>query len=350
MADYFIQDATDNNGLNPYGSELAVNAGWVKDDNGALSSPAIDLIESGSGLEQKQTIVTNGGITEMAFAGAANFNDKVFLGGSIGLPILRYGATRQYTEQDPTTNANGFDAAWFDDDLITKGVGINVKAGVVIKATDNIRVGFAAHTPTFYSLSDSYFATAGANLDQGSNGDKEVSSKELVYDYNLQTPYKLMGSFAVLFGNVHDVSTQRGFLSGDVEYINYASSKFRTTSDNGGDDGYFSNLNSAVGNAYKGAVNARLGAEVKFNPIAVRLGGAYYGNPYNNIAGEDGNITQVTGGLGFRNKGFFIDLGYVHSLGKDVIFPYRLNNQSLMNNANIKSTNSRVLLTLGFKI
>ena len=73
-------------------------------------------------------------------------------------------------------------------------------------------------------------------------------------------------------------------------------------------------------------------------------------NPYNNIAGEDGNITQVTGGLGFRNKGFFIDLGYVHSLGKDVIFPYRLNNQSLMNNANIKSTNSRVLLTLGFKI
>lgn len=350
MADYFIQDAEDNNGLNPYGSELAVNAGWVKDNNGALSSPAIDLIQAGSGLEQKQTIVTNGGITEMAFAGAANFNDRVFLGGTIGLPILRYGATRQYTEQDPTTNANGFDAAWFDDDLITKGVGINVKAGVVIKATDNLRVGFAAHSPTFYSLSDSYTAYAGANLDQGSNGDKEVGSKNLVYDYSLQTPYKLIGSFSVLFGNVHDVSTQRGFLSGDVEYVNYASSKFRTSSDNGGDEGYFSGLNKAVGSAYKGAVNARVGAEVKFNPIAVRLGGAYYGNPYNNIAGEDGNTTQVTGGLGYRNKGFFIDLGYVHSMGKDVMFPYRLRNTSLMNSANIKSTNSRVLLTLGFKI
>lgn len=349
MADYFIEDAVDNKGLNDYGSQLAVNSGWIKDNSGALSSSAIDLAIA-SGLEQKQTIVSNGGITELAIGGAANLNEKVFLGGTIGIPILRYGVTRQYTEQDPTSNNNGFDAAWFDDDLLTKGVGINVKAGVVFKATDNLRLGFAAHSPTFYSLSDNYNSLAGANLDAGASGDKQSSSPNLSYDYNLQTPYKLIGSFTVLFGNVHDVSTQRGFLSGDVEYVNHASSRFRTTSnDNGNNNGYFKGLNSAIGTAYKGAVNARLGAELKFNPIMVRFGGAYYGNPYNNIAGEKGSITQATGGLGYRNKGFFIDLGYVYSMGKDVMFPYRLKNAPFYA-ADIKNNNSSILLTIGFKI
>lgn len=354
MADYFIEDAIAN-GLNDYGSGLAMDAGWIKengeDGNGRikLASPAVDLAMA-SGLEQKQLISTNGGITELALAGAVNLNERVFLGGTVGFPMLRYGANRQYTEQDPTSNDNGFDAAWFDDDLVTKGVGVNVKAGIVFKATDNLRLGFAAHSPTFYSLSDSYVASAGANLDAGPNGDKTYNSKELVYDYNLHTPYKLMGSFSLLFGNVHDVSTQKGFLSGDVEYVNYMASNFRTTSDDrGSNNGYFTDLNRAIDNAYKGAVNARLGAELKFSPIAVRFGGAYYGNPYKDIAGEKGSITQATGGLGYRNKGFFIDLGYVHTLGKDVLFPYRLTSAPF-SSAAVKSTNSRILLTLGFKI
>lgn len=351
MADYFIDDIVANNGTNEYGSELAVQSGWIKETqkpNGDidLSSAAVDLAIA-SGLEQRQVIATNGGITELAIAGAANLNDRVFLGGTIGIPMLRYGATRQYTEQDPGTTNNGFDAAWFDDDLITKGVGINVKAGVVFKATDNLRLGFAAHSPTFYSLSDSYVATAGANLD---DVDQQNTSKELVYDYNLNTPYKFMGSFSLLFGNVNDVNSQKGFISGDVEYVNYMASNFRTTRDDrGANNDYFRPLNNAIDNAYKGAVNARLGAELKFNTIAVRFGGAYYGNPYKNIAGEKGELVQGTGGLGYRNKGFFIDLGYVHSFGKDVLFPYRLTSNDFFP-AQIKSNNSRVLLTLGFKI
>jgi hypothetical protein len=351
MANYFIEDIESNNGLNPHGSELAVRSGWIEEteaDDGFidLSSSAVDLARA-SGLEQKQVITTNGGITEFAIAGAANLNEKVFLGGSIGMPILRYGSNRQYTEQDPGTTDNGFDAAWFDDDLLTKGVGINIKAGVVFKATENLRLGFAAHSPTFYSMSDSYVASAGANLD---DFDETASSDELVYDYNLNTPYKLMGSFSVLFGNVNDVSSQKGFVSGDVEYINYMASQFRTTSDDqGSNNGYFRGLNSAIDDAYKGTINARLGTELKFNTLAVRFGGAYYGNPYKDIAGEKGELIQATGGLGYRNKGFFIDLGYVHSFGKDVIYPYRLTSTEFYP-ANIKSNNSRVLLTLGFKI
>lgn len=352
MANRFIEDANGKpyNELDPYGSGLAFDSYWIDTLAGGrnYASTASNLA-SASGLEVRQELITSGGISEIAFAGALNLNEKVFIGGTIGLPILEYKATRRYTEQDPSTSAtNHFDVAFFDDYLVTRGMGINVKLGVVVKATDNFRLGFAGHTPTFYSLSDNYSAEAGFNDDV--NDITVRTPDELVYDYALHTPYKLIGSFSYFFGNVHNVESQKGFLSGDIEYVNYAASNFRNASDNSSDNrAYFNQLNRAIDNAYKGAVNARLGVELKFNTVMARVGGAYYGNPYQDLSGETGQVVQASTGLGYRNKGFFIDLGYVHSFTKDVVFPYRLTSAPF-NPANISGSNSRVLLTLGFKI
>jgi hypothetical protein len=60
-------------------------------------------------------------------------------------------------------------------------------------------------------------------------------------------------------------------------------------------------------------------------------------------------LFQLSGGLGYRNKGIFIDLTYVHTMGKDVDFAYRLQNRPF-SAANLKQTGGNVLLTLGFKI
>ena len=57
---------------------------------------------------------------------------------------------------------------------------------------------------------------------------------------------------------------------------------------------------------------------------------------------------NLSGGLGYRNKGMFVDLTYVHSLNKDVNFPYRLGDKA-NTFANIKDANGNVLLTVGFK-
>lgn len=358
MANMFMEDIDANNSTNAFGSGLAFETYWVDTTgSGQLFSSAAALAAA-SGLEQKQVITTNGGITELAIAGAANVNDRVYIGGAIGIPILRYEANRRYDEQDPsaTDNTNDFNNAYFDDNLLTRGVGINVKAGVVFKVTNNFRLGFSAHSPTFYSLTDNYTSAAGTDLENyptkdGNNIHETSTNDPLVFDYNLQTPYKLGASFSLLFGNVNDVATQRGFLSGDVEYVNYMASTFRNTSDNktSANEAAYKDLNTAIDNAYQGAVNARLGAEIKFDPIMIRFGGAYYGNPYKDIAGEKGSITQGTAGFGYRNQGFFIDLGYVYTLGKDVVYPYRLSSEPFYP-ANIKSNNSRIVLTLGFKI
>lgn len=363
MADMFLQDARVRGfgNLDQYGSWLAYQTYWI--DTGATKqtffSEASDAARA-SGLQQRQNIITSGGISEVAIAGALNLNEKVFLGATLGLPIVQYRATRQYTEQVPNSipRTDGrFDLGYFEDNLSQTGMGINLKAGIVVKATENFRLGFAGHTPTFYSFSENYNAMAETefvNIDDPSKVDyyKETSGRDGAFDYRLNTPYKLIGSFSYFLGNVNDVESQKGFISGDVEYVNHAASKFRTTGDAYAEDrDYFNDLNTTIKNdAYKGAVNARLGAELKFNTFMARLGGAYYGNPYRDIAGETGQIVQASTGFGYRHKGFFVDLGYVHTFGKDVVFPYRLESPLSVNPASINRSNSRILLTLGFKI
>ncbi len=80
----------------------------------------------------------------------------------------------------------------------------------------------------------------------------------------------------------------------------------------------------------------------------VRLGGAYYGNPYSDAA-LSSNITQLSGGLGYRNKGVFVDLTYAHILNKDVNFPYRIQDKA-NTFATYNNTRGNLMLTLGFKL
>ncbi|WP_457832119.1 hypothetical protein, partial [Staphylococcus aureus] len=81
---------------------------------------------------------------------------------------------------------------------------------------------------------------------------------------------------------------------------------------------YYSNLNSTVKDIYKGNINIKLGGELKFKTFMVRAGGAYYGSPYADAAIK-ASRTVLSGGLGYRNRGMFIDLTYSHVMNKDAV-------------------------------
>jgi hypothetical protein len=161
-----------------------------------------------------------------------------------------------------------------------------------------------------------------------------------------------MAGASYVLREVEDVRKQKGFITADIEYVNYKASSFTTDPD--GDNSqstkdYLKSLNKTIDKTYKGAFNFRLGGELKFTTLMVRLGGAYYGNPYKNLNGEKGNRFQLSGGLGYRDKGIFVDLAYVYTMGKDIHFPYRLQNAAFTG-ATIKNTGGNILLTVGFKI
>ncbi len=352
-----ITDPNKAASYDPYGASLAFNTyliDTVLASDGSVSGYRTQANPS-TGLIQENTINTTGGITDLAFGMGLNLKDKWYFGGTISIPFLNYSRNSTYQESDATSNPNNnFNYFQVNESLQTKGVGINAKLGVIFKPVENVRLGLAFHTPTAYQLTDDYTAEVVTDL-EGYGGDplvKQQSSTDLTNGqpleskYNFNTPWKVILSGSYVFSEVENVQNQKGFITADVEYLNYTNASFRDVNNDASSADYYNSLTKTLGNVYKSSINARLGGELKFNTFMVRLGGAYYGNPYQS---ETSNLVKVTGGLGYRNKGIFLDLAYVYSMYKDVNYPYRLQDKS-NSPANLKTNKGNIVLSLGFKL
>ena len=88
----------------PYGASLALNTYYIDTLSSANGGVAgfKTLAPVGTGLLQRQTLVNTGGIDEFAIAGAANLDNKVMIGGTIGLPHIRYQRKGTFIETDAT--------------------------------------------------------------------------------------------------------------------------------------------------------------------------------------------------------------------------------------------------------
>jgi len=343
----------------PFGSSLAFNT-YVIDTTAAADGTVSgyrSLATPQTGVNQENRIESSGGITDIALAGAVNLKEKWFIGASLTVPVLNYERESIFTESDATSNTtNNFNYFEVNETLHTKGYGVNAKVGVIYKPVEYVRLGLAFQSPTFYELTDKYTTTITSDVEGYGGGDqvKTQSSNFFTNDapgefkYNLSTPWKVMASASYVFREVENVKRQRAFITADVEYINYKAASFSVLEEenNAGDKSYFKELNGTIDNEYKSAFNFRAGGELKFNTIMLRLGGAYYSNPYKN---DKAGRTKLSGGLGYRNKGIFIDLTYVYSINKDVHYPYRLQDNTFYA-ASIKNNVGNIVATVGFKL
>jgi hypothetical protein len=333
--------------------------------------PQRDAILNGQNalLDQERTITTTGGITELSLGYAANMDDKIYFGGSLGIPIVNYSRTSVLREADATgvTN-NNFNYASYTEEYTSSGVGVNAKLGLIFKPAEQIRVGLSVHTPSWYALREQTTGGIEADLENYFPAGENVrrATADSIYTqfgagipdfrYDLVAPWKFLISASYVLHEVADVTQQKGFITADIEYVTHGSSRFRSADQQQNSD-YFDAVNATVKDIYRGALNYRVGGELKFNTIMTRLGFSYYGNPYAEKTyayGENNEETirprrmNLSGGLGYRNRGIFIDLTYVHSLNRDVNFPYRLSDKD-NTYAALRESNSNVVLTVGFK-
>ncbi len=339
----------------PFGASLALNTYLI--DTAAVNGQFAGfktLVPIGQNINQNNNITNSGGITDIALGGGLNLNDRFYAGATLSVPVVNFKREISYNETDATGNAsNNFNFFTADETLETRGFGVNGKLGIIYKPVEYVRLGLAVHTPTLYELTDNYSTTITADVEgyAGSTGVLTQSSNDLTnepgeFKYTLTTPTKVIASASYVFREIEDVTKQKGFITADVEYINYKSQKFNTLKSDEEFDSYFDDVNTIIKEQYRGAFNVRLGGEIKFNTIMFRLGCAYYSNPYKT---EKADKIKLSGGLGYRNHGFFADLTYVHSVNKDVNYPYRIT--SFVNSpASIKSNAGNVVATVGFKL
>ncbi len=325
-----------------------------------------NILDAGHALRQLNTIDTRGAQYELAIGYAMNKNDKFQFGFTVGFPIMNYHSTTTFKESDTSSNAsNGFESFTYTDDYKTSGAGINIKLGFIYKPTEHLRLGFAFHTPTYMlSLKDTRTATLSANT-ENYEGQREASSTIFTNDlpgeskYSMLTPLKAIVSASYVFSSIEDVRKQKGFVTADIEYVNHRGSSFSSSNEapTQEEKNYYNSLNDVIKDQYKGNFNFRLGGELKFNTLMARLGFAYYTNPYKDKGLVDANKAQnggtpgrtlISGGLGYRHKGFFIDLTYIYSINKDINFPYRLEDRA-NTFASLNDNRSNIVASIGFK-
>lgn len=334
----------------------------VQGNTEVVGLPLRDEILAGSGglLDQQKTINTKGGISELSLGFASNKNDQLYLGLGLGIPIVNYERNSTITESDASGNtSNNFNSATYNEYYRLKGIGLNLKLGLIFKPVEYLRIGFGIHTPTIYGLDQTQRGSIVADLENyfpPGQGIRKADQDSIYtqfgvdvpkYSLDLTSPWKFMGSISYVFREVEDVRRQRGFITADVEYVTYGSSKF-AAGDNLIDQSYYDAVNEATKLTYKGALNFRVGGELKFNTIMTRLGFGYYGSPYQEKEFKARHMT-MSGGLGYRNKGYFVDLTYVHNLNRDVNFPYRIGDKP-NTYANLKEGMGNVVLTVGMKL
>ncbi len=357
---YNLDELIGNNSPAPFGAAPAfytylVDTATINGQTVIKGAPEYTL-DGGGALNQTKTVKTTGGIYEVALSYAANTNDKFYYGFTLGIPILTYTRNNFFREDAAGSNvANDFGYSEWNDKLKTNGVGLNAKLGLIYKPATYVRLGLAIHTPTHYVLTDeesSNMTTSFTNEPQPFTAtsaqftDGGIGSTR----YITNTPWRFIASGSYVLHEASDVHQQRGFLTADVEYVTYGGARYKSDGqmEDGSEDSYYTAVNSVIKDYYKGAFNFRAGGELKFNTIAVRLGAGYYGNPYRDKT-LTSSTTQLSGGLGYRNKGIFIDLTYAEYLNKDVNFPYRLQDKA-NTFATYKNNRGNVLLTVGFKI
>ena len=301
------------------------------------SSTYISPITNNANKLQTKSIDSWGSMNEYVFSFGANYNDRLYLGLTMGLPYIRYFEESQYRE----SNIENSDLKYFDrfDDLETRGSGFNFKLGLIYRASDWLRLGAAFHSPSWFGNMRDYYQTTMISefYTPDFNGDtKYVSnSPSGYYEYNLTTPYRVQGSLAFIIGNI-------GLISADYEMVDYSTAKLDAYDYN------FKEENASISNSYTIAHNIRLGTEWRYNIFSFRAGAKYSTSPYQNDI-NDGSKLGFSGGVGFREKWFFMDLAYAYSNMKDDYFFY--NSDGIYADPVANSTrNHSILMTVGAKL
>ena len=333
LLDNFVQNANGNSPdyLDPFYEKLAYDAKLIYNPTSDLTYYANDLNVGGYHELQEQKITTSGGIGEYLISFGANYNNKLYIGASLGIQQASYNIVKSLSETDVNGNIPYLNSFTFDENYNVHGTGYAFKVGAIYKPIEMLRLGLAVHFPTYYNLHSESQTNMSAKYDSVYSATPQTSSG--VNDFSMMTPWRMIGSVGLQFGNI-------GLLSMDIERVDYSTMHFSSASE--------SDLNDSIQKYYKPSLNIRLGGEIKISSFALRAGYALYGSPYVKGYGNDNvNTSIISAGIGFRRAKFFCDLGYTMSTQKMNYVLYEAG--GFANQAALTNKTSQFMATIGFR-
>ncbi|MBS3808156.1 MAG: hypothetical protein KGY60_11680, partial [Bacteroidales bacterium] len=211
------------------------------------------------GVNQRKTINNGGNLGEYFIAAGANYNNKLYVGLSIGIQRYKFTYKSTYSESEDNNQIPDFSSMSFIQHEDHSGTGYNFKVGAIYRPVDFVRIGAAFHSPTYFSnLEYGWYNQMTGNYDNGDNLTSQ--SEESTFSYKLTTPSKLVGGVAFKIANI-------GMISADYERLDYGNTQLIENQQ----DVPFDYENDSIQSTYGVANNLRLGGELKLNSFYVRL-------------------------------------------------------------------------------
>jgi hypothetical protein len=284
-------------------------------------------------LQQTKTIQSSGRIGELAFALAHSFNDKFYVGGTMGIPIIKYNYQSVITEYDYKNADSQFQSLQFQENIVTSGAGINFKLGGIYRFNSGLKVGLSGQTATYYKLTDNYQNTLTTNWDSSQfNGSYQSPAGS--YTYKLRTPGKVGASVSYVFKKLLAFSV-------DGEYLDYSNARLSDKY------GSFDAVNQTIQHKYTGTANIKAGVELNIRPVVFRAGFASYGSPFGDVLSGKFVRNSFSGGVGFRGAHkVYLDLGFVYTKWNET---YYVIDPMFVNPSNINNSTFYITATLGIK-
>ncbi|MBS1637898.1 MAG: hypothetical protein JST26_18440 [Bacteroidetes bacterium] len=322
------------------------------------------FVDPTKSVRQKDQIQTSGHYNELCLNYAYGYMDKLYIGATLGIPIVNYNYTSTYTETDDkdsmriTYNASnntvsstypyslyyytglgGFKEFTYTESYKTTGTGFDLKLGAIYRLTDYLRVGASYQSPTIIKLTDTYLYQLSSTFDEGPGSSTQYPPDNGGrFSYKIITPQRITGSVAFLYKKF-------GAINVDYESVNYGQASIQNIS-GGTYQADFSGVNTTIRNKYTRTSNLRVGAEVNIKPMFIRLGYAMYGSPYGDTFTGSLVRNYASGGFGFRNNKFYVDISLLKQFGTE---NYYMFNPKYVQKAILTNSGTTIAVSIGCK-
>jgi len=290
-------------------------------------------------IRKSGVIETGGSINEFTIGFGTNYDERIIIGATIGVPFAQFRSTKTYIEEDPGSGTDGnvqfFENLELRDNLSTNGIGINLKVGAIFRVSQELRFGFAMHTPTSFNLEDTYRQTLEYTyLENNQKNSSTGETPDGLFSYKIQNPWRAQFSAGYLFG-------KSGFLTAEAEFVDYSAARFRFEAFK--DDERQSN--DEIKDVMKAVLNLKLGGEYALKSLRLRGGISFLPSFFEN---DQNNVLGIHTGFGYRFSTFYIDAGYRYQSQNQRYLPYFVDFEGVELSVVEKNTNRhRMMITIG---
>lgn len=231
---------------------------------------------------------------------STSYKNKLYLGLNLNAHFTDYVRTSSVYERNNNNPNLGVQEITFNNELYTYGAGFSLNLGAILQATEELRIGLAYESPTWYRLNDELRQNIVSVSTDGPDTFTDSFNPDVINvypTYRLQTAQKVTGSASYVFN-------KKGLISADVAMKDYTTTTFSPVN-----EVPYQTVNTDLNASLQSALEIRIGGEYRIKQVSLRGGYRFEESPYK-VDYAMGDLTGYSGGIGYNFGESKLDLAY----------------------------------------